>query len=214
MLISSLPLSYHVRKRQFPSPVQNSYKIVQRMSITLLEMTSSSTTARENRQTYKMPATDNPPCRPRCKTAWRPTIRQTRIRSRVVGAAPLMTGLDDKGQPREALPRDPDEISFDEAVRRVHRPRVILHCRPAAAPQKASRRPKIILRVSKAASKASRTASWSQYSSVKMMEDWLSNLYHRPSRSSGGGSAALDTGKNLLPRDLVRARRPQRHTDF
>ena len=177
-------------------------------------MASSLASAHGNRQTHKMPPIDTRPCRPRCKTDWRPTLRQTRMRSRMAGAAPLMTGLDDRGQPRDALPRDPDDLPFDEAVRKVHRPKIILRCRPAAAPEKASRRPKIILHVSKAEAKASRAASWSQYSSAIRMEDWLSNLYHRRSRSSGGGSAAADTEKNVPPRDLVRARLLQRHTDF
>ncbi|OAR01705.1 hypothetical protein LLEC1_07962, partial [Akanthomyces lecanii] len=156
-------------------------------------MASSSATARENRQTHKMPPTDSRPCRSRCEKACRPTLRQTRMRSRMAGAASLMTGLDNKGQPREALPRDPDHVPFDEAARKVRRTKIILRCRPAAAPEKAVRRPKIILHMSRAEPKASRAATWSQYSSAKTVEDWLSNLYHRPSRSSGGGSAAADT---------------------
>lgn len=61
----------------------------------------------------------------------RRSLRQTRMRSRVSGAAPLMDGLDWSGLPREQLPEDPEHLPYNEVVRKVSRRRkIILHTRP------------------------------------------------------------------------------------
>lgn len=60
------------------------------------------------------------------KTACAPCIRQTRMRARLSCAAPLMKGLDDRGLPIGTLPNDPLNIPYDEVLRRLSRPKIIL----------------------------------------------------------------------------------------
>ncbi|KAK7427469.1 hypothetical protein QQZ08_006075 [Neonectria magnoliae] len=46
-------------------------------------------------------------------------IRQTRIRSKLQNAPPLMKGLDDRGDPIDALTQDPESITFDKVLEKV-----------------------------------------------------------------------------------------------
>ncbi|KEY74307.1 hypothetical protein S7711_10363 [Stachybotrys chartarum IBT 7711] len=51
-------------------------------------------------------------------------LRLTRRRAQLAGAPPLMRGLDQRGQPIDPLPADPEWIPFDDALRRT-RSRII-----------------------------------------------------------------------------------------
>ncbi|KAF4335930.1 srp40-suppressor of mutant ac40 of rna polymerase i and iii [Fusarium beomiforme] len=71
------------------------------------------------------------------------SMRQTRARSRLNNAPPLMEELDYRGRPVGPLPAEPDFISFNEVLRRLggtenkanreRRTRIILHRRAAAS---------------------------------------------------------------------------------
>lgn len=165
-----------------------------------------------------MAPTNSPPLQPLCKKSPPPILRQTRMRSRMPGAAPLMKGLDDKGLPRETLPRDPEDLPFDQAIRMATRPKIILRSRQAVAPKEVTRRSKIVLRVSKSKAKAksetSKAASGCQYSSHSEVAEILSNLYHSAARPSSEGSTAAETETKVSRRDLLRARLPRLYTDF
>ncbi|KPM40021.1 hypothetical protein AK830_g6536 [Neonectria ditissima] len=46
-------------------------------------------------------------------------VRQTRTRSKLQDAPPLMKGLDDRGQPIDALAKDPENITYTEVLEKV-----------------------------------------------------------------------------------------------
>lgn len=47
------------------------------------------------------------------------TLRQTRARSQLQHAPPLMRGLDHRGRPADPLPTDPEQIPYDEVVQKL-----------------------------------------------------------------------------------------------
>lgn len=63
------------------------------------------------------------------------TLRQTRARSQLQHAPPLMRGLDHRGRPAEPLPVDPEQIPYDEVVQKLEK---VARERRSAAPAPAT----------------------------------------------------------------------------
>lgn len=112
--------------------------------------------------------------RQKAKTACASSLRQTRMRSRLSCAAPLMSGLDARGQPIGTLPEDPLNIPYNEVLKLLPRPKIILRVKSSDAVSCKSRAS------SRACSKAgtdvsqdchSDTSSESRYSSNTVSED-------------------------------------------
>ncbi|KAL2691576.1 hypothetical protein Neosp_001965 [[Neocosmospora] mangrovei] len=53
-------------------------------------------------------------------------LRQTRARSKLNNAPQLMTGLDHRGRPKDPLATDPENIIFDDVVRKLRRKKKII----------------------------------------------------------------------------------------
>lgn len=49
------------------------------------------------------------------------SIRQTRARSRLTDAPPLMTGLDDRGKPKDELAKEPEKLTYSEVLDNIDR---------------------------------------------------------------------------------------------
>ncbi|ATY61585.1 hypothetical protein A9K55_008579 [Cordyceps militaris] len=141
----------------------------------------------------------------------RMALRQTRMRSRLSGAAPLMSGLDDKGRPRERLPKDPETLTFDQVIQRLRRTKMNLRRRPPVAPKERSSRRGGILR---SATRAQRVARWRGYNSRCSAENVFASLYRSTMASEGWGSVEGNTGRRRLPRDILLSMLPRLHTDF
>lgn len=60
------------------------------------------------------------------ETVLQTRIRQTRARSKLQCAPPLMSGLDDSERPAESLPVDPVNIPYEEVLRRLSKKRRII----------------------------------------------------------------------------------------
>ncbi|KAJ6789363.1 hypothetical protein PWT90_00916 [Aphanocladium album] len=150
------------------------------------------------------------------KSASPSAMRQTRMRSRIAGAAPLMKGLDDTGLPKEALPEDPEHIPFDQVLRRVPRPKIILHCRSSATPEKAAvHRRRTIHRGAEREPKTKPAASWREYNYRMTTENFLAALYLSNSvAGSAGVRVGRDRRENVPPRNGMRAMLPRLYTDF
>ena len=71
------------------------------------------------------------------------TLRQTRTRSKLKDAAPLMRGLDHRGQALDPLSTDPEKISYTEVLQKLSKVRKII-LRPSESPKIKSK--KIIIR--------------------------------------------------------------------
>ncbi|XWW93918.1 hypothetical protein V2A60_001857 [Cordyceps javanica] len=161
-----------------------------------------------------MSSSNGPRSHSRRKPGSAKSIRQTRMRSRLAGAAPLMRGLDDKGLPRDALPEDPENLPFDQVFRKVRRIKIILRPQVARGPKNASCRPRIIIRMTRTKSNTSKVTSWggddSRSSSVRVLE----TLYRESLGQSGENLVGGDTKRRVRPLAILLSMLPKLYTDF
>lgn len=140
-----------------------------------------------------------------------PSQRQTRMRSKIAGAAPLLEGLSDEGVP---LSEEPEQKPIDQKLETVRRrPRIILHCRPATAAKEASPRSKSTDRVSKSTDKLFKASEWTEYDSFIAAENFLVALYNS-TVVAHGGKVGDGAKSNVTRRDVVRTMLPRLQTDF
>ncbi|KAH8736546.1 hypothetical protein BGZ61DRAFT_472864 [Ilyonectria robusta] len=69
------------------------------------------------------------------KNAPTQSIRQTRARSRLTNAPPLMNGLDDRGKPKDELAKEPEKLTYSEVLDNINKQKKQVTFRRSESPE-------------------------------------------------------------------------------
>ncbi|EEU40765.1 uncharacterized protein NECHADRAFT_76228 [Fusarium vanettenii 77-13-4] len=120
-------------------------------------------------------------------------LRQTRARSKLNNAPQLMTGLDHRGRAKDPLATDPENIIFDDVVRKLRRKKKIIFRHRCETPESPTDNVKAAKRaqLKKKAAASVASSSHSRFSSSDPDSDGGVPLYTRSSSSDSDGGVPL-----------------------